>query len=155
MCESILNVAKCILDKLGYVSTMKLQKLAFYSQAYALVTTGAPLFDDDFEAWKNGPVSPRLYSYHRHRYIIGSEDLHVDAVRPYVESASEEIINTVLNAIGSYDGNQLSSLTHNEQPWISARGTCAPGASCSTVISKGSIRDFYSRSVPGNPLFSD
>ena len=41
---SITDVAAYILENLGSVSTMKLQKLAFYSQAYHLVNDGAPPF---------------------------------------------------------------------------------------------------------------
>ena len=47
----VLDVAKYALDKLGYVSTMKLQKIVFYSHAYHLVRQGLPLFDDRIEAW--------------------------------------------------------------------------------------------------------
>lgn len=32
---NVLDVASYILDQTGYVSTMKLQKLTFYSQAYS------------------------------------------------------------------------------------------------------------------------
>lgn len=55
---SVFDVAEYVLSEVGYVSTMKLQKLVFYSQAYSLVTLDEPLFSDDFEAWVNGPVCP-------------------------------------------------------------------------------------------------
>ena len=40
----VVDVAAYILEDLGSVSTMKLQKLAFYSQAYYLAEHGATLF---------------------------------------------------------------------------------------------------------------
>lgn len=57
--HSIVDVAGCILERYGAMPTMKLQKLAFYSQARALVVNGAPLFGEDFEAWENGRYRPR------------------------------------------------------------------------------------------------
>lgn len=68
---SILDVAEYILEKKGYVSTMKLQKLAFYSNALSLVETHRQLFPETFQAWVNGPVSLELYRRHRGRFIIG------------------------------------------------------------------------------------
>ena len=61
----VLDVAKYALDKLGYVSTMKLQKIVFYSHAYHLVRQGLPLFDDRIEAWVNGPVVRALFQEHK------------------------------------------------------------------------------------------
>lgn len=45
---SILDITEYILEKRGYVSTMKLQKLAFYSNALSLVETHRPLFPRPF-----------------------------------------------------------------------------------------------------------
>lgn len=55
------DVAEYVLSEVGYVSTMKLQKLVFYSQAYSLVVLDEPLFSDDFEAWINCPASPLCF----------------------------------------------------------------------------------------------
>lgn len=45
---SVFDTAKYILEKCGTMSTMKLQKLCYYSQAWSLVWDDAPLFDEDF-----------------------------------------------------------------------------------------------------------
>ena len=47
---SVNDVAQYVLNRIGYTSTMKLQKLVFYSQAYSLASTGNPLFEDRIEA---------------------------------------------------------------------------------------------------------
>lgn len=62
---NVFDIAEYILGKLGFVSTMKLQKLAFYSQALSLVKTGEPLFREQFQAWVNGPVCYELFARHR------------------------------------------------------------------------------------------
>ena len=45
------TLAACILNDCGSLSTMKLQKPVYYSQAYSLVRVGAPLFGQRIEAW--------------------------------------------------------------------------------------------------------
>jgi len=67
---SVYDVAKYILDKLGMITTMKLQKLVYYSQAWSLVWDEAPLYEEEIQAWSNGPVIPKLYYYHRGNYYI-------------------------------------------------------------------------------------
>lgn len=47
---AIFDVAKYILTKSKRMSTWKLQKLCYYSQAWHLAWTERPLFDEDFEA---------------------------------------------------------------------------------------------------------
>ena len=55
MAESITDVAAFILNRTGTITTMKLHKLAFYAQAEHLVKhQGAPLFPEDFYAWRSG-----------------------------------------------------------------------------------------------------
>jgi uncharacterized phage-associated protein len=38
----------------------KLQKLCYYAQAWNLALHNSELFEDRFEAWVHGPVSPVL-----------------------------------------------------------------------------------------------
>lgn len=58
---SVFDVARYILEKQGKMSTMKLQKLCYYSQAWSLVWDDQPLFDEEFRAWANGPVCRELF----------------------------------------------------------------------------------------------
>lgn len=43
------------------MTTMKLEKLTYYCQAWSLAWDDVPLFDEEFEAWANGPVCPQLF----------------------------------------------------------------------------------------------
>ena len=51
---NIIRVANYILQKVGSTTTMKLEKLVYYCQAWSLAWDDKPLFDEDFEAWANG-----------------------------------------------------------------------------------------------------
>lgn len=49
------------------IDEMKLHKLLYLTQREAIIETGEPLFEDQFEAWKYGPV---LYSVHKAFQLI-------------------------------------------------------------------------------------
>ncbi|MCI4659548.1 Panacea domain-containing protein [Cryobacterium zhongshanensis] len=68
---SIFDVAEYILAEKGEMSTMKLQKLLYFAQAWAITWTGEPLFAEDFEAWASGPVCRELYEMHQGEYSVG------------------------------------------------------------------------------------
>lgn len=148
----VTDVAAYILEECGSLSTMKLQKLAFYSQAYHLVRTGSELFPEDFQAWANGPVSPALFSRHRKRFVI-SRGAFGERNAPSRDEAAS--IDHVLSRLGEYNGSQLSDMSHKEAPWLNARAGCAPDARCSRVIPKSVMKAFYgSPSAASNPVFS-
>ena len=48
------DAAAYILAEQDKMSTMKLQKLLYYCQAWHLVWEEEPLFDAEFQAWANG-----------------------------------------------------------------------------------------------------
>jgi uncharacterized phage-associated protein len=43
------------------MTNLKLNKLLYFAQGTSLAKTGNVLFDEDFEAWKLGPVVPSVY----------------------------------------------------------------------------------------------
>lgn len=146
-------VANYILDSLGFVSTMKLQKLTFYSQAYSLVYFDTPLFENDFQAWANGPVCPDLFALHRRRFIVGPGDLGPSDQPVSFTQNERKSVDEVLSILSEYDGDELSRLTHEEDPWKNARGDVGDGNRCSNVISKDSIKSYYSSAACKNPVF--
>lgn len=134
------DVAAYILTKHGAMSAMKLQKLCYYSQAWSLVWDEAELFPEDFQAWANGPVARDLYGKHAGQFSITSwpwgnpENLAGDQIAT---------IDAVLDAYGKFTAQQLSALTHREQPWREARGSIPDTERSTTVVSKDTMRTFY------------
>lgn len=61
---SALDIAKYMVEKCADsgspISNLQLQKILFYIQK-EYINEGALLFDDLFEAWKFGPVIPKVY----------------------------------------------------------------------------------------------
>ncbi|MDR1722691.1 MAG: DUF4065 domain-containing protein [Tannerella sp.] len=56
-----LVLANYILETVGKMSHLKLQKLLYLVQGYHLAYFGKPLIDDKFEAWVHGPVSRKVF----------------------------------------------------------------------------------------------
>lgn len=142
---NVFDVATYIILSLGEVTTMKLQKLAYYCQAWSLAWDDKPLFEEDFEAWANGPVCRALFDKHKGHFSISDENFF----KPYCsenkfESSEIETMDAVIKFYGNKSPNWLSELTHSEQPWIIARGNCREGMYCERIISKDDMREYYS-----------
>ena len=142
---SVLDVAAYILEKQGEMTTMKLQKLVYYSQAWSLVWDEKPLFSADIEAWANGPVCRKLYAAHRGEFRISSIE---GGTSRALDEAETETVDAVLCFYGDKGSHWLSQLTHMEAPWKDARGDVKPGQRCSEVISHDSMAEYYD-SLPG------
>lgn len=139
---SVFDVAKCILHELGSMSTWKLQKLCYYAQAWSLAWTETPLFDEDFEAWANGPVCQELYYALQGKLVMEESDITCGSI----DNLTEDEIDTIDIIIRDY-GNmapfELRELSHSEEPWINARNGLPEGAGCNTVIGKRSMGKYY------------
>lgn len=143
MKASILHVARKILELSDECPTpLKLQKLTYYSQAWSLVWEDRPLFDEEFQAWANGPVNPLLYSKHKGTYSLDKDFLGKFSGYEFNE-ADLHTISEVLKFYGSKDPFYLSELTHKELPWKSARGNTPPGEASTTEITKTSMQEYY------------
>ena len=143
MALSILDVASFILRERGEMSTMKLQKLCYFSQGWALAWDDKPLFAEDFQAWANGPVCPPLYVKHRGRYSV-SELAHEKPKA--LEFEQKLIVRSVLDTYSQMSGFQLSELSHKGAPWRVVREAygASEGERCIGVISKEAMKAYFS-----------
>jgi len=120
---------------------MKLQKLCYYAQGYALAE-GNQLFDEDFQAWQHGPVLYDLYSkFKGYQWRQISEDVEK------LDEDNHEYLTDIVAAYGRYDGAALSTMTHRESPWLEARGELDESAGSTSVISKESLKLFFERKL--------
>ncbi|WP_411572213.1 Panacea domain-containing protein [Vreelandella titanicae] len=140
---NVFTVAEYILDKLGPMTAMKLQKLVYYSQAWHLTWDEVPLFDEKIEAWANGPVVPALYDAHRGEYRVAA-GMFRDRADCELNEDEIESIEQVLEVYGDKDPQWLSNLTHMEDPWKLARTGIKEGARCNEEITKDTIVEYYS-----------
>lgn len=140
---TIFDVAKYITESMGEISAMKLQKLMYYSQAWNLVWEEEPLFTNDFQAWANGPVLPSLYARHRGQFKVDAT-LFADGDCNVLTAEQRANIDKVLGFYGEQTAQWLSNLTHQENPWLHARGELPAGASSEEIIPQADIHEYYS-----------
>ena len=79
---TVFDVAAYILNQKGELTTWKLQKLVCYSQAWSPVWDEEPLFEEDIQAWINGPVCPALYNEHKGRFTIDKGIISLEPMNP-------------------------------------------------------------------------
>lgn len=139
---TVFDVAKYILEKQGDMSAMKLQKLVYYSQAWSLVWDDAPLFQNNFEAWANGPVSPDLYAIHRGQYSVSAWDYRTVA-NGMLSVQQIETIDAVLAAYGDKSAQWLSDQTHTELPWKDARAGLPDFERSNSQITQVAMAEYY------------
>lgn len=126
-------------------SPMKLQKLCYYAQGFALAD-GRVLFPEDFRAWQHGPVIPSLYGKYKE---FKWHQINVDV--PIVPCVTEnEYLYEIVSAYGRYDGAALSTMTHREKPWIIARGDLDENQGSDALITKESMKDYFSEKLRAN-----
>ena len=138
---TVFDVAKYILEKKGTMSTWKLQKLCYYAQAWSVAWTSKPLFEQEFQAWTNGPVCPALYYAHKGFFFVTS-----DSIKGNPDELTEDekdSINVVLEDYGDMEPYALRELSHKEDPWKNARGGLPEGARCENVISVDAMGLYY------------
>ena len=138
---NVFDVAAYIVNKLGTISTMKLQKLVYYAQAWSLVWDEQPLFQEKVEAWANGPVVRDLFYFHRGQFSvssipIGNPDL--------LNDIQKETVDAVLEFYGNKSAQWLIDLSHQEKPWQEARRGLAQNIASNRIISLDYIAEYYS-----------
>lgn len=106
----------------AHITNMKLQKLLYYSQGYSLAQNNSAIFSEKIEAWGKGPVVPSIYTtyaaYKTNTNKLPALSLEVDFDFDSFTSKENELLISIWATYGKYDGDQLSNLTHSEDPWI-------------------------------------
>lgn len=93
---------------------MKLHKLLYFAQRECLLMLGRPLFQNQFEAWKYGPVM---------RCLRGrSWDTKIDPMTIYPEMRDyQPIFDRIFELYAHKNSWTLSSVSHGETCWQKAK----------------------------------
>ena len=152
---SALQVAEFFLAKndpsLGdRITPLKLQKLLYYAQGYALATLGRPLFDEIIKAWDLGPVCVSIY----HRFkTAGNNPIDrvyknsaeaaaaLKAARKPFSSEEMDLLENIFACYGGYTAGALSDMSHETAPWQDAFPD--------RVIGQKAMKKFFSDRLKG------
>ncbi len=137
----VFDVAAYILEKMESMTTMKLQKLVYYCQAWSLVWDEKPLFEEVIEAWANGPVVKELFDYHRGMYEIASIPIGNPRL---LNQEQQDTVDAVLEYYGDKSAQWLIDLTHMEDPWRQARKGLTSLERGNRIIPLDAMAHYYS-----------
>lgn len=120
-----------------FITNMKLQKLVYYAQGFALAIAGAPLFKEPIEAWMHGPVVPELYHTYKQygANAIPAPEIDFEEYAPHVT----ELLDEIYEVYGQFTANALRGLTHREPPWQDTKS--------GEVITHEKMLDYFSTQI--------
>jgi uncharacterized phage-associated protein len=131
-----------------FVTQMKLQKMVYFAHGYHLAKYGEPLINEQFEAWKFGPVVEDIYQTYK---LYGSDPIMDTFFLPKPPRAYryKPLSDSALDAIDytwkltkSLSATQLSQWSHLDgSPWAKVYDP----AKSSNTIPDDSIRDYFQR----------
>lgn len=139
--NAVADYLLCVAREHGdYLTPLKIQKLVFYADAWFMALHNEELVPESFEAWVHGPVLRSLYArFQGYRWNPVLEEVECPSLGEKVESFLKELYAE----FGRFTGHELEQLTHQEDPWLRARGSLAPHESCSNLIDKQLTQSFY------------
>ena len=121
------------------MTNMKIQKLLYYAQSIYLALYDEPLFSNNLEAWRNGPVCPPVYRYYcefESQQLPIPEVTEINHLTPEIKAVLDE----VWWYFGEYHAYQLSDMSHIEFPWRKARAGLPSSASCRNPIELAELK---------------
>jgi uncharacterized phage-associated protein len=139
---SIFDVAAYILKQYRTESILKLQRLCYYAQAWYLVWEDEPLFEEDFYAWKTGPVNKEIQHLVNTNPNLEIENIFGDDNK--LNEVQKKNIDKVLAYYTPHSASWLSQLSTMEEPWKQAREEARQsGKSKDILILKNKIASYY------------
>lgn len=147
MAYPVEDVIKYYLAK-DAMSPKKLQKILYYAYSWYLTMQNEDaeelndtLFTNKFQAWVHGPVIRSVYGTYRDN---GYQTItkHTGDL-PELDEETKDVLDQVWEVYGSYTGNELESISHQESPWQKAREGYQPLDRCEVEISDKDIFECY------------
>ena len=97
----------------------------------------------EFESWAHGPVATEIYyKLNEYRYHPIPQNELEDYSTEF-DDRTLDLLKQIQAIYGNLDAKHLEQLTHQEEPWIEARGTLSPEERSNNVISEDTMRRFY------------
>ena len=124
------------------ISNLKLQKILYYIQGYAIKETHEPAFDAEIHNWQYGPVVEEVYfEYNQFRgedIVLKDYDRRDGFFKR--KNAINDIVLKVLNNRKNKSAFELVEMTHKEDPWKNTRQN--------EVIKLDIISEYFSNNNP-------
>lgn len=142
--ETKISVAiKYLLNQCEDITPLALQKALYYIQGFYSAFYNTFIFSENCEAWVHGPVYRDIYFRYRDYHFdpISSNENFDSSILTTQEKA---IFDSVIKYLCCYSGKILECFTHNETPWLSARGNLSVSEPSERIITQKSIHEYFS-----------
>ncbi|MDO4927093.1 MAG: DUF4065 domain-containing protein [Turicibacter sp.] len=136
--DKIFDVVDYILSLSDDITPLALQKILYYSQAFFKVFYGYHLFENNCEAWDQGPVYPEIYNKFKNYYDMSEKN-----VRYSLDEEEQFFIELIMRYFGCYSGKSLERMTHCEKPWRETRKGLSPSQKGGRVIQQDLIESYF------------
>lgn len=137
------SVIQYLLNQCEDITPLALQKALYYIQGFYYAFYRTYLFSEDCQAWVHGPVYRDVYlRYKDYRFDPIEKAADFDA--SVFTSGEKAIFDSVISYLCCYSGKILERFTHNESPWLAARGDLPITAPSDRIIEKTLIGDYFS-----------
>jgi uncharacterized phage-associated protein len=127
-----------------FVGHLRLHKLLYYVQGWSLALNGRAMFREQIQAWSHGPVVPAVFRLLRDKRYQPIKPDDLPTAEP-LSAADRRFVSRVWDTYKPYSASQLRTMTHEESPWMDARGDLDPAAASSAVITVPSMREFFTK----------
>ena len=134
------------------ISPMKIQKLLYLAHGYHLGMYDAPLIEENFEAWKFGPVISAIYHDCKHYGRTG-----ITRLLPATTEATQRLrdddqatglIEFVWETYGTYDPLLLSRWTHQKGgPWDKTKSRLGLRSRSGDAIDDDLIKEYFEAAI--------
>lgn len=114
------------------IDEMKLHKLMYFAQREGIIRNRAPLFSEDFEGWKYGPVLLSVRKAYKNNVFDNMKDSPL-------EKNIKDIVKFVYDKYAEKPSWSLSRITHGEISWNNSRKGIADGKNGNEIMKKEDI----------------
>lgn len=114
MTASIMQVARTLGQLSGWsLSNLEMQKIGFIAEMLHLGRTGAPLINEQWQAWDYGPVQPDLYHQAK---VFGADPVKDIFFSTFLQSGSshEKAVIDAYTAMKDLRPGQMVNITHQK-----------------------------------------
>lgn len=134
-------LSKTMFEEEATMSNLKLQKLLYYIQGFHLALYDVPIFDNDIEAWRHGPVIPSIYHAFKSNGSnpIPCEECDKEFDKLFTPEQIE-LLDEVYDVLGQYSAWRLREMTHEEPTWLGHESDAG-------IIPKEEISEYFKTRV--------
>lgn len=125
------------------ITPLALQKLLYFAQGFHRAFCDVFLFEEDCEAWVQGPVYRVVYEKYRNYGCHPIEEKELSGENINLTEDEKKLLDYVLLYFGCYSGKILELMTHTEKPWRAARKGLMDHESSARIIEKEKIKTYF------------